>query len=138
MDAPKKPTLPSNGELARIFHEIGDMLEVKGELVFKTVAYHRAADAIAQSGRDGARLPGGDPPRIPAWATRSRKKIEELADGPAAWRSTTAAARCRRASWRCCEIPGVGPKTVKQLHDELGRSRRSTTCGGGRVGSLRD
>ena len=43
------PVLPSNAELARIFHEIGDMLEVKGELVFKTVAYHKAADAIAHS-----------------------------------------------------------------------------------------
>ena len=37
---------PTNGDLAGIFHEIGDMLEVKGEIVFKTVAYHRAADAI--------------------------------------------------------------------------------------------
>ncbi|MEO8571404.1 MAG: helix-hairpin-helix domain-containing protein, partial [Chloroflexota bacterium] len=39
----------TNGDLARIFHEIGDMLELKGELVFKTVAYHRAADAIGRS-----------------------------------------------------------------------------------------
>ncbi|MGZ6340479.1 MAG: hypothetical protein ACXWMX_01390, partial [Candidatus Limnocylindrales bacterium] len=46
--APAIPLL-GNGELARVFHEIGDMLEVKGELVFKTVAYHRAADAIAHS-----------------------------------------------------------------------------------------
>src|SRR5687767_211376 len=30
----------TNGELARIFHEIGDILEVKGEIPFKTVAYH--------------------------------------------------------------------------------------------------
>jgi hypothetical protein len=28
----------TNGDLARVFHDIGDMLEVKGELVFKTVA----------------------------------------------------------------------------------------------------
>ena len=46
---PDAPRLASNGELARIFHEIGDMLEVKGELVFKTVAYHRAADAIGRA-----------------------------------------------------------------------------------------
>ena len=44
----------TNGELARIFHEIGDILEVKGELVFKTVAYHRAADAIARAPFDVA------------------------------------------------------------------------------------
>ena len=39
-------SLLSTGELAQVFHDIGDLLEVKGELVFKTVAYHRAADAI--------------------------------------------------------------------------------------------
>ena len=49
MTEPAPPPLLSNGDLARIFHEIGDMLEVKGEIVFKTVAYHQAADAIAHS-----------------------------------------------------------------------------------------
>ena len=44
-----RPSDLTNGQLARIFHEIGDMLELKGELVFKTVAYHRAADAIGRS-----------------------------------------------------------------------------------------
>ena len=39
----------TNADLGRIFHEIGDMLEIKGELVFKTVAYHRAADVIERS-----------------------------------------------------------------------------------------
>ena len=34
--------LLTNGQLAQVFHDIGDLLEVKGELVFKTVAYHRA------------------------------------------------------------------------------------------------
>ena len=46
-DAADQPL--TNGDLARVFHDIGDMLEVKGELVFKTVAYHRAADAIGRS-----------------------------------------------------------------------------------------
>ena len=56
----------TNGDLARIFHEIGDMLEVKGELVFKTVAYHRAADAIGRSPVDlVAAYRAGTPPRIP-------------------------------------------------------------------------
>ncbi|HSS36719.1 MAG TPA: helix-hairpin-helix domain-containing protein, partial [Patescibacteria group bacterium] len=57
------PTL-SNGDLARIFHDIGDMLEVKGELVFKTVAYHRAADAIAHSPVELVpAYRAGDPPK---------------------------------------------------------------------------
>ena len=48
IDAGEVPLL-SNGQLAQVFHDIGDLLEVKGELVYKTVAYHRAADAIGRS-----------------------------------------------------------------------------------------
>src|SRR5512142_2770398 len=71
--------LPTNGELARIFHEIGDMLEVKGELVYKTVAYHKAADAIGHSAVDVARAyMEGNPPRIPGVGEAISKKIEEL------------------------------------------------------------
>ena len=40
---PAEVPLLTNGQLAQVFHDIGDLLEVKGELVFKTVAYHRAA-----------------------------------------------------------------------------------------------
>src|SRR4029453_13650856 len=57
----------TNGDLARIFHEIGDMLELKGELVFKTVAYHRAADAIGRSPVDAVSAnPSASPPETPA------------------------------------------------------------------------
>jgi DNA polymerase/3'-5' exonuclease PolX len=55
--------LPTNGDLARVFHEIGDLLEIKGELVFKTVAYHRAADAIAHSPVEIARAYRAGNPR---------------------------------------------------------------------------
>ena len=58
--------LLSNAELAAIFHEIGSLLEVKGELVFKTVAYHRAADAIGRSPVDLVEAyRAGGAPKVP-------------------------------------------------------------------------
>src|SRR5689334_18904975 len=71
----------TNGDLARIFHDIGDMLEVKGELRFKTVAYHRAADAIGRSPVDlvAAYRAGGDVPKIPGVGAAISDKITELA-----------------------------------------------------------
>jgi hypothetical protein len=39
-------TVITNGELARIFNEIGDMLEILGEVVYKAVAYRRVADIV--------------------------------------------------------------------------------------------
>ena len=121
MEAPETPPILSNGELARIFHEIGDMLEVKGELVFKTVAYHKAADAIAHSPVEVSRAYlSGTPPRIPGVGEAIAKKIEELArTGRLAFYD-----RLREevppSLVALLGIPGVGPRTVKQLHEELG------------------
>ena len=70
----------TNGDLARIFHEIGDMLELKGELVFKTVAYHRAADAIGRSPVDVvAAYRAGTPPHIAGVGKAISDKLAELA-----------------------------------------------------------
>ena len=115
------PALLSNGDLARIFHEIGDMLEVKGELVFKTVAYHKAADAIAHSPVEVSRAYlDGRPPRIAGVGEAIAKKIEELArTGRLAFYE-----RLREevppSLVALLEIPGVGPRTVRQFHEELG------------------
>ena len=77
---PGAAPLLSNAELAAIFHEIGSLLEVKGELVFKTVAYHRAADAIAHSPHEIARAyREGRPPAIPGVGAAISDKIAELA-----------------------------------------------------------
>jgi DNA polymerase (family 10) len=120
MDDPESVPL-SNGELARIFHEIGDMLEVKGELVFKTVAYHRAADAIARSPVEVARAyRAGDPPRIAGVGEAIARKIEELArTGHLAFYKHLRE-EVPPSLVALLGIPGVGPRTVKQLHDELG------------------
>jgi DNA polymerase (family 10) len=121
MDDSESPQLLSNGELARIFHEIGDMLEVKGELVYKTVAYHRAADAIAHSPVEVARAYlDGNPPRIPGVGEAIARKIEELArTGQLAFYE-----RLREevppSLVALLAIPGIGPRTVKQLHEEIG------------------
>ena len=70
----------TNTDLGRIFHEIGDMLEIKGELVFKTVAYHRAADVIERSPVDlVAAYRAGKPPRLAGVGPAIGDKIDELA-----------------------------------------------------------
>ena len=70
----------TNGTLARIFHDIGDMLEVKGEVKFKTIAYHRAADTIGRSPIDlVAAYRSGNPPKVPGVGAAISDKIAELA-----------------------------------------------------------
>ena len=110
-----------NGDLARIFHEIGDMLEVKGELVFKTVAYHRAADAIGRSPVDlVAAYRGGTPPRIPGVGAAISDKIAELATTGRMAFYERLEAEIPPGLVDLLRIPGLGPKTVRQLHADLG------------------
>ncbi len=114
------PQLLSNGELARIFHEIGDMLEVKGELVFKTVAYHKAADAIAHSPVEVSRAYlDGSPPRIAGVGDAIAKKLEELAKTGRLAFYEKLREEVPPSLVALLAIPGVGPRTVKMLHEEL-------------------
>ncbi len=135
------PAELTNGDLARIFHEIGDMLEVKGELVFKTVAYHRAADTIGRSPVDlVAAYRSGTPPRIPGVGAAISDKIAELA-------TTGRMAYYERLKTEIppglvdlLRIPGLGPKTVRQLHADLGIASMDdlrAAAEGGRLRGLR-
>jgi DNA polymerase (family 10) len=111
----------TNGDLARIFHDIGDMLEVKGELRFKTVAYHRAADAIGRSPVDlVTAYREGTTPKIPGVGPAISDKIKELATTGRMAYYDKLRAEIPPTLVEIMHIPGVGPRTVKQLHEELG------------------
>jgi DNA polymerase (family 10) len=111
----------TNGRLARIFHEIGDMLELKGELVFKTVAYHRAADAIGRSPFDVAgAYRAGDRPQIPGVGKAIDDKIAELVETGHMRYYDKLRAEVPPTLVELLRIPGLGPKTVRQLNAEAG------------------
>jgi DNA polymerase (family 10) len=111
----------TNGDLARIFHEIGDMLELKGELVFKTVAYHRAADAIGRSPVDiASAYRAGSPPQIPGVGKAISDKIAELATTGHLAFYDRLRAEVPPSLVELLRIPGLGPRTVRQMHTELG------------------
>ena len=111
----------TNGDLARIFHDIGDMLEVKGELSFKTVAYHRAADAIGRSPVDlVAAYRDGQAPKIPGVGAAISDKIAELATTGRMAYYDKLIAEVPPSLVALLRIPGLGPKTVRQIWKDLG------------------
>ena len=116
-----QPPALTNASLARIFHEIGDILELQGELVFKTVAYHRAADAMSASPVDlVSAYRAGKAPRIAGVGKAISDKIEELATTGQLRYLDRLRAETPASLIALLEIPGLGPKTVRQLHKELG------------------
>ena len=118
---PDPPADLTNGDLARIFHEIGDMLELKGELVFKTVAYHRAADTIGRSPVDiASAYRAGTPPQIPGVGKAISDKLGELATTGHLAFYERLRAEVPPSLVELLRIPGLGPKTVRQLNTDLG------------------
>jgi DNA polymerase (family X) len=136
---PLEPPLLSNGELARIFHEIGDLLEVKGDLVFKTVAYHRAADAIGRSPVDVARAyRDGHPPEIPGVGRAIADKLAELATTGRLAYHERLQAEFPASLLDLLGLPGLGPKTVRLLYRELGIATLGQLREAAEAGRLRD
>ena len=120
-EAEVDPPLLSNADLATIFHEIGDMLEVKGELVFKTVAYHRAADAIAHEPVELARLyREGNPPKVAGVGQAISDKLAELSRTGRLDFYDRLVAEVPAGLLGLLRVPGVGPKTVRILYESLG------------------
>jgi DNA polymerase (family X) len=113
--------LISNAEMARIFTEIGDMLEIQGEVVFKAVAYRRVADAIERYPDDVASLyRRGDPPKLPGAGPALTAKLAELSETGRLAYYERLRAQVPDGLLDILRVPGIGPKTVKLLHDELG------------------
>ena len=111
----------SNAELARIFTEIGDMLEILGEVVYKAVAYRRVADAVARYPDDVAALfRRGEPPKLPGAGAALTAKLAELSETGELEYYERLRAQVPQGLLDMLHIPGIGPKTVRLVHAELG------------------
>lgn len=110
-----------NAEIAGVFREIADMLEILGEVVFKAVAYRRVADAVERYPDDVAGLyRAANPPKIPGAGAALEAKLAELAaTGQLAYHARLRA-QVPDGLLDMLRIPGVGPRTVRLLFDALG------------------
>jgi len=109
-----------NLALARLFAEIGDLLEIKGENPFKIRAYRNASDAIANA---AGRVSELDDARLLDMAGIGRdlaKKIREAADTGRVTFHQDLLAEFPPTILDLLRLQGVGPKTVRQLYTELG------------------
>ncbi len=113
--------LLGNAELARIFYEIGDMVELKGEVPFKAAAYRRAADSIAHSPLEvAAAYRAGQPPALAGVGKAIDEKIAELADTGRLRFHERLRGEIPPSLIDLLAVPGLGPRTVRALHERLG------------------
>ncbi len=131
-------TTITNSELARIFNEIGDMLEIQGEVVFKAVAYRRVADVIERYPEDVAALfRRGEPPKLPGAGAALTAKLAELSETGRLEYHQRLRAQVPDGLLDMLQVSGVGPRTVKLIHAELGIESLDSLRAAAESGGLR-
>ena len=115
---------PTNDEIAELFENLGALLEMKGDSVFKIRAYRRAAETIhqltfplAQAVQDGQKLTG-----IPGIGKAISDKIRELVTTGRVQTYERARSEVPEGALDLLAIPGIGPKTAMLIGTELGIS----------------
>ena len=111
-----------NEDIAVIFEEIADLLDIKNDNPFRVRAYRNGAQTVRGLGRelaDGV-AEGEDLTTLPCIGKELAKKIEEILRTG----TTKALKKLHKelpASLReLLKIPGLGPKRVKVLYEDLG------------------
>ena len=106
-----------NQQIAKIFIEIADLLELKGESVFRIRAYRRAAQNIDGLSKDVATLADKELTAIPGIGPDLAGKIKEfIATGRVA-KHEELKKEIPSGVLELLRVPGLGPKTVKMLYD---------------------
>lgn len=110
-----------NADIAAIFEEIADLLEIQGANPFRIRAYRNAARTLGELSQDARMLveKGDDLKRLPGIGDDLSAKIREIV----ATGSCSLLARLHTelppAVVELLKIPGLGPKRVKALYHDL-------------------
>ena len=108
-----------NAAIARILREVADLLEIKGENLFKIRAYRSAADTIGAWADPVARLDERRLQELPGIGKDLAKKIRELADTGGCQFHKELLVEFPPTILELLRLQGVGPKTVALLYSSL-------------------
>ncbi len=108
----------TNREIADIFDNIADMLQIKGEIIHRVMAYKNAASAIRDLPRDiNAVAAAGELETIPFVGKIIGEKIQEMIDTGKLNFYEELKAEIPEGVVDILHINGVGPKKTKQFWD---------------------
>ena len=129
----------SNREVADILLQIADMLEIKGEVVYKALAYRRAAQSILDLGRDIYEVwAEGGLRQIPGVGEALEKKLDELLRTGRLQYYEELQEEIPPGVVSLLAIPEVGPKTARLLWERLGATSIAEVEEAARAGRLRE
>lgn len=138
---PRTARTIANAEVARVFRELADLLEIQGANPFRVRAYRNAArtieelpESIAVLARQGVtRLA-----RLPGIGEDLAGKIVELVDTGSLSALETAWREVPRGLLELVGVRGLGPKRARTLYDALGIESVGQLEAAARAGRIRN
>jgi DNA polymerase (family 10) len=108
-----------NQDIVRIFNDIADLLEIKGENPFRIRAYRRAALNIESLTKDVAGTPKDELMKVPGIGQDLAGKIEEYVKTGRVRAYEELKKEVPEGLSVLLSVPSLGPKTAKLLSEEL-------------------
>ena len=128
-----------NIDIARIFEEIADLLEIQGENQFRVRAYRTAARTIDTLGVPAASLAAeGRLDELPGIASDLAGKICTILQTGTLPLLQELTAKTPESLVQMLKIPGLGPKRAKQIYDTLGITTLQALETAAKTGKLRE
>jgi DNA polymerase (family 10) len=112
----------SNREVAAALHEIGDLLELKGESRFRILGYRRAAETISGSSKDVCGLAESQLTALAGVGKGVAARVVELCKTGKIATLEELRAQVPPTMRQMTMVPGLGPKTAMVIFKELGIS----------------
>jgi DNA polymerase (family 10) len=113
-----------NADIASVFDEIADLLDIQGANPFRVRAYRKAARVLRDSSRDVVAMvrQGEDLTELPGIGEDLAGKILEVVSTGTCTQLGQLGEQMPQGLSELLRLPGLGPRRVKALHDRLGIS----------------
>jgi DNA polymerase (family 10) len=108
-----------NADIASIFNNLADLLEIQGENPFRIRAYRKAAFNVGSMGKDVASLSKKELMEIPGIGSDLAGKIEEYTTTGKVEAYEKLKQVIPEGLVTLLDVPGLGPKTVSLLYKEF-------------------
>ena len=131
--------MKTNSQLAQFFHQIADLLEIKGEIIYKILAYRKAADTFSELDRQVFDIwQEGKLLDIPGVGKAIAEKVDELlATGTLAFYEKLTR-EVPTSLIELLRVPDVGPKKVALFWKQLGITTLAELSEAAQAGRLRE
>ena len=126
-----------NYPIAQVFAEIADLLEIKGENLFKIRAYRSAADTIKAWADPVARMDDRTLLELPGIGKDLARKVRELAETGVCRFHQDLLLEFPPTILELLRLQGVGPKTVAVLYSQLNIRSVDELSAAAKAGRLR-